>query len=255
MDLQSSPTPKSLTVKKSLDHQVLMSHLNAETLFQDDDDDIVFKPLTEGLGFHQPAKIEVLKSASSTPSLPPTSITPTKMSSTVYHPYQSEDLKRFYLQSQMNPSPQNESLGEQVLVDELLPPAPSTQTDAGIFLKFFAFIVDSIMVTTIVFGMLFASEFFTEVSFLHRFQESEILLNILTLWSVVFISYFTLVERLFETTFGKELLSLKTISEEPMSLQQTLLQAFLVWLGLFSAGLFSLTNVPQKMTGLKTVKV
>lgn len=222
-------------------------------------DDIDFKPVTDGLGFHGNQKAEeAFKNARQQVI---SRATPVRTQHTLEHPftthqrainakapasdYVQSDLALFY----GNEVPEDKA--------ELIIEKPITTASNGI--RLVAFVVDFIIVAAMTWLTFACITFLTDVDFAASLLEGhlDMMIVIGVMYLGYFILYFTILEKFQGGSIGKETLGLKvkTLSGKGPSLLRCFSRTVITLIGLFSLGLTTLVDLPGRITGTRVIKV
>ncbi len=226
MNIETTPLKK-----KSLGHEDLSM------------DDFDFKPLTSGLGFHQPsAEIKTAFTDRNFSQPANSGITTIKKDQTIYQ----NDLSLFY-----NRQPQTE-------------PQVDFKTEKNYHLatkpqRFFAYLTDLAFIFSIVCMVLtvMARMISMDLMELMNSYPNEILPMILTLFTGFYLIYFSIFEKAAQSTIGKILFNLRVVNEknELLDFGSLVLRSFITLTNFISLGLFSYFDLQNKITHSKVIRI
>ncbi|MGE3608937.1 MAG: RDD family protein [Bacteriovoracaceae bacterium] len=234
MNLESTPSKKA--VKPSFNDDLSM-------------DDFEFRPITSGLGFHQPkleeTKISMMEKVIPAPiQAPPISTNALNKDMNVYQ----NDLSIFY--SQQSPAPVSLQV-EEVKEEIYLRLASKTQ-------RVFAYCLDILLVTSLVSLVLFVMAATIEMDIISIWQNypNEITPLVVTLFCGFYLIYFSIFDKTASSTLGKNLLKIRVVgqSNEMLSFTTLFLRSFISLLNFVSLGLFSYFDLQNKVTSSKVVR-
>jgi uncharacterized RDD family membrane protein YckC len=216
---------------------------NEDLLF----DDIDFKPLTSGLGFHQPKTTTEVKPAFADKVVPPPiakrQITPVAKDMNVYQ----NDLSLFYNKTEVKaPVVQEEQRSEPSLRPaRAFPRLAAYIMDVGFLLSVLG------LVMTIMARMARLDLMDMWVSFPHEMTPLA-----LTLFSGFYLIYFAIFEKTQNSTLGKQLLGLRLVDQEGKapSFLLLLFRSFMTLLNFASLGLFAYFDLQGKVSGTRVVE-
>lgn len=211
-----------------------------------DMDDFDFKPITSGLGFHQPKVTEVKPAFIETPV--PKPVVTRKAAQPSSNVYQN-DLSLFY-GHQQPVSKKTERM-------EKIAPAPAKV--AGKVERTAAYILDLAVVGSLLALTLTAMARAMEMDLIEAWMAfpHDMTPLVLILFCGFYLIYFSVFEKTSSSTLGKNLFSLKVISseEEQLSFSTLLLRSLISMLNFISLGLFSWYDLQNKITQSKVVRV
>lgn len=216
----------------------------------DDLDDFEFKPITSGLGFNQTQLTTEIKPAfvESPINKPVTQVTrATRPINNDQMLYQS-DLALFYNQELNN----NQNLiPEQKKETEFRLASKST--------RMLAYVLDLMFVCSVVSLVLVIMAGLIEVDLVETWMNytNEITPLVLSLFTGFYLIYFSIFEKTYQGTLGKNLFSIKVVSEDNklMGLNKLIIRSFISLLNFVSLGLFSYFDLQNKVTNSKVVRV
>jgi uncharacterized RDD family membrane protein YckC len=212
----------------------------------DDLEDFDFKPLTSGLGFHQPAKTTEIKPTitekrMSTPvqSVP---VSPRK-ETTVYQ----NDLSLFY---------GREAIAEVEKVE--VRPVEKTYKLASPTQRITAYLLDMGFVLSCLGVMLTIMSRMIEMDLVETWSAypNEITPLVLTLFAGFYLMYFSIFEKTASSTVGKSLLNLRVVNLDNKSLTfiELMFRSFISLLNFITLGLFSYFDLQSKITSSKVIR-
>lgn len=220
-------------------------------------DDIDFKPLTDGLGFHgnqkaeeviQNARQQVINKSSpvrqSVSEHPFTAHQRNMASKTPAADYVQNDLALFYAKE----APQ----AEEIYVEE------KEVVTASNGARLIAFVVDLIIVAAMTWITFASISYLTGIDFAASLLEGHVDMMIVVgvMFLGYFILYFTILEKFQGGSIGKEALGLKvkTLSGKGPSLLCSFSRTIMTIIGFMSLGLTSLVDLPGKITKTRVIR-
>lgn len=217
-------------------------------------DDFDFKPITSGLGFHQPKPQEVKPIFTdrtipvSIPTTPVVPVSPVKKEMQVYQ----NDLSLFYGQT----SPQGSVSVAAPVMEER---EEKVQRQASKVQRIFAYLVDLLFVTAVLAGVLTVMAQTIDMDMLEVWKSypHEITPLVVTLFIGFYMMYFSIFEKASSSTIGKNLLSIRVVSQNGRSLSFAglLCRSLVSLLNFLSLGLFSYFDLQNKVTGTKVIRI
>lgn len=226
-----------------------------KTMIEIDDlfDDLDFKPITSGLGFHQ--KTNNPKSAF-TDRVTPQAATQTQntmMSNGLAQPAAGEvyqnDLSAFYNNaSAPKVNSQTTSVGE---VKKLK--VASYPARLGAFVADMLFISSLLSIVVVVMARIIHMDAISA----WRSYPQEITPLVISLFVGFYLMYFSVFDKFPGASLGKTLFNLRVVqknNQKPLSFSQLLGRSFITLLGFLSLGLFSYFDLQNKMTNSEVVR-
>ena len=212
-------------------------------------DDFEFKPLTSGLGFNQnQVTTEIKPTFVETPVVRqnPSTIKPTKPVNNDQMLYQS-DLALFYNQELKNNQSVTNNLKKEVEFRLALNSV-----------RIAAYLLDLVFIASLLSLVLVIMARLIEVDLVQTWMNypNEITPLVLSLFTGFYLIYFSIFEKTNQGTLGKNLFSIKVVSEENklLSLNKLLIRSFISLLNFVSLGLFSYFDLQNKVTNSKVVR-
>jgi hypothetical protein len=238
-----------------------MDNNNFDDIFNEDFD---FKPLTDGLGFHDKKEFEskkgdiVKRSMDLKRDLEQASKNHEKITN---NELDLGDLAPFYGKESL--ASKTQALKEQVNSTKKLQPEThdlvyGVEDKASVFIRFFAWVLDItvIMLTFLAALSLIVIGSNIPVDFLLKDKVLEMLLwNTSPLFLLFYVFYFSFLDRTSLSTVGKNLLNLKVVSFDNKSIGygQSLIRATLNLIGLFTLGFINLLDIQGLTSKTKIV--
>jgi hypothetical protein len=230
---------------------------NFDDIFNEDFD---FKPITEGLGFHEKKDFQTEKKS----DLAKQSLELKRDLETAERKLNSHaseldlgELAPFYGQPVARPS-----IPAKQEIENIEAPVAMIEAkdNASVFIRFFAWTLDFVVVgltflatlSLIVVGSGVTFEFMMKPQVLEMF-----LLNTLPIYLMIYLFYFSFLDKTTLSTVGKNLLNLRVVTYEDTKIRYTtsLLRSFIQLLGLLTLGFSNLLDIPGKMTRTKVVNL
>lgn len=213
----------------------------------DDLDDFDFKPLTSGLGFHQPSKTTEIKPTfiekrmsvptQSAPAIP-------RKETSVYQ----NDLSMFYGREV---APEAEKV-ESRPVEKTYKMASTTQ-------RLTAYLLDMGFIISCLGVMLTVMSRVIELDLIDTWNAypNEITPLVITLFAGFYLMYFSIFEKTSTSTVGKSLLNLRVVNSENrgMSFTDLMLRSLITLLNFLTLGLFSYFDLQNKITSSKVIRL
>ncbi len=216
-------------------------------------EDFDFKPITSGLGFHQPKPADVKpvfteRTMPAQTSAGPLPRSAPKKEMTVYQ----NDLSMFYNQ------PQNNNHVAQTVVPE----APSIEDSFRVAkrsLRISAYLVDLFFIVSVLAMVVtvMARTINMDLMEVWSAYPQEITPLVVILFTGFYLIYFSVFEKSPGSTIGKNIYSLKVVdsSNGPLSFSALMLRTFITLTNFISLGLFSYFDLQNKVTNSKVIKV
>lgn len=210
-------------------------------------DDFDFKPITSGLGFHQPKPAELkpvfLEKIISTPVNTTTTINP-KKEMNVYQ----NDLSLFYAASELKTTP---------VIPE--PKAEKIIRTATKVQRLAAYLID----LSLLFGVwaivmtVMARMVKMDLIVLWQTFPQEITPLAFTLFCGFYLMYFSIFEKAASSSLGKNLCGIKVVdnANQNQDFLMLLLRSFITLINIISLGLFSYFDLQNKVTHSKVIRV
>ncbi|HXH31727.1 MAG TPA: RDD family protein [Bacteriovoracaceae bacterium] len=216
-------------------------------------DDFEFKPITSGLGFHQPKQTEIkpvyterIPSVQSTPAPGPSP----KKNENVYQ----NDLSLFYGHAQNHPA--TSTAPAQTPPEEVAEKSYRLATKSQ---RVFAYLTDLALICSILGLVLTVMARTISMDLLAVWEQypAEITPLVITLFCGFYLMYFSIFEKASQSTLGKNLFNLRVLgtNDKPLSLSTLLLRSFVSLLNFVSLGLFSYFDLQSKVTSSKVIRV
>lgn len=228
------------------------SPLEIDDLF----DDLDFKPITSGLGFHQknsnpkPAFTERVtpQSASQTPDKLVTSITQQPAASEIYQ----NDLSAFYNTSS-------------ILQEEAISPSTKKEKEvkrlkvASSGQRFGAFIADLLFISSLlsIVVVVMARIIHMDALSAWRNYPQEITPLVVSLFVGFYLMYFSIFDKFPGASLGKTLFNLRVVekrNQKALSFTQLFVRSFITLIGFLSLGLFFYFDLQNKVTNSEVVR-
>lgn len=212
-------------------------------------DDFDFKPITSGLGFHQPKATEIKPVFTErTILVNPTPVSiPTPKKENVYQ----NDLSLFYGHGTQVPAINLDV--EPVAKEEKVYRLASKPQ------RFFAYVVDLLLVGSVLGLVLTIMSRAIEMDLMEVWLQfpNEITPLVVTLFCGFYLIYFSVFEKTSQSTMGKNLFQLRVTSLEnkSLSLVSLLLRSFIGLVNFVSLGLFSYFDLQNKVTQSKVIRI
>lgn len=211
-----------------------------------DDLDFDFKPITSGLGFHQP-KTEVRPMMQERPmtvaQVAPV-VAPVKKDMNVYQ----NDLAIFYNQAVEKKA---QEVAEQVKEEKFYRLATKPQ-------RIVAYISDVLFLVAVLGMLLTVMARTISMDLLDVWGEfpNEITPLVVTLFCGFYLMYFSIFEKAGQSTLGKSMFNLKVLNRDdsPVGLMTLFIRSCICLLNFVSLGLFSWFDLQNKVTGTKVVR-
>lgn len=209
-------------------------------------DDFDFKPITSGLGFHQPKPVDnkpaMNYSSSSMPVVTPVATQSFAKKENVYQ----NDLSIFYNQQTAAPAPEIEER-----VEKIYRAASKSQ-------RVLAYMLDLVFVTAVV-GLvvtLMARSISMDLMEIWSAYPNEITPLVVVLFAGFYLIYFSIFEKSSTSTLGKNIVGIKvvTTNNELQSFSALMIRTIIGLLNFASLGLFSYFDLQNKVTGSKVIR-
>jgi uncharacterized RDD family membrane protein YckC len=217
-------------------------------------DEIDFKPLNEGLGFHQAqesmekfniAKRNIISNNRIVEMTPKENFISPIMKEKNKPQLMQSDLSMFY-----GHSTNVENIEVQSSQSELIEATTSQ--------RFTAFVIDMIVLAMITIFTFFIIDAIVDLNYISKMKELNqvYLSSTLILFSIYFLIYFSLCDKSSVGSFGKSVIELRVINSSKTNASLTLLfvRNLFCLLSFLSLGLFALVDLPSKITSTKVVK-
>ena len=211
-------------------------------------DDFDFKPITSGLGFHQPRPADIKpvfteKTISAPIQTPATILNTPKKEMNVYQ----NDLSLFYGQPA---AAQRETTAPQI--------EEKTYHKAGKLQRIGAYLLDMMLIMSILSLVLtmMASSIDLDLYDAWMNYPHEITPLVATLFTGFYLIYFSVFEKSSGSTLGKNLFGLRVVSSsnEPLGFIPLILRSLITLLNFFTLGLFSYFDLQNKVTSAKVIR-
>ncbi len=219
-----------------------------------DDFDFEFKPITSGLGFHQPKTPEIKPVFTDRiPSVPSTPVG-APLGKKEMNVYQN-DLSLFYGQASAS-QPTATLAPSQVEAEEVVEEPYRTATRSQ---RVFAYVTDLTLICSVLGIVLTVMARTISMDLLEVWSQfpNEITPLVITLFCGFYLMYFSIFEKASQSTLGKNLFHLRVLGtdDRPLALSSLLLRSVVSLLNFVSLGLFSYFDLQNKVTGSKVVRV
>ena len=222
-------------------------------------DDIDFKPLTDGLGFHGSQKAdEAFKNARQQVI---NRATPARQMQPSEHPFTTHQ-KGMTAKAPASEYVQNDLAlfyGTEKVEQELEHVEEKRMETASHGIRLVAFVVDFLIVAAMTWITFASISYLTGIDFAASLIEGHVDMMIVVgvMYLGYFILYFTILEKFQGGSIGKETLGLKvkTQSGKAPSLLRCFSRTIITLLGFMSLGLTSLVDLPGKITKTRVIKI
>jgi uncharacterized RDD family membrane protein YckC len=209
-------------------------------------EDLDFKPITSGLGFHHNKTTSEIKPAFVEKTIPaPSPKQPVKPVVKDMQVYQN-DLSLFYNKAEIPKNDFTEELRSDVL--------PKAATSAQ---RILSYIVDLGLVTSVLAIVLTVMARMAEMDLVDMWSSfpNEMLPLTLTLFVGFYLMYFSIFEKTLSSTLGKSLFGIRVVdvNGRTPTLLQLIMRSFLMLMNFLSVGLFSYFNLQDKVSNTKVV--
>ena len=219
-----------------------------QTIVEKDDFDFDFKPITSGLGFNQ--KVVEIKPAFTERTVPQVS-SPQRSQVQKESSFYQNDLSIFYGSTQT----QN-SNAPQIEVEEKTEKFYRLSTKSQ---RVFAYSLDLALVLSALGVVLtiMARTIGMDLMTVWESYPSEVNPLAVTLFVGFYMMYFSIFEKTYQSTLGKNLLNLRVVNQENKlnSLSVLLLRSFITLVNFISLGLFSYFDLQNKVTQSKVIRI
>ncbi len=231
--------------------------VNVDDLF----DDLDFKPITSGLGFHhkgnnpKPAFTDRVTPQAATSTPTPVNTAQALKQSTNGEVYQN-DLSAFYNNSAV--AQLKTSLSEQQTTPiEMIEKKFKTATSIN---RFWAYLADLVFISSLlsVVVIVMARMIHMDVVSAWSNYPQEITPLVISLFVGFYMMYFSIFDKYPGASIGKSLFNLKVVKkgdQKPLTFSELFLRSFVTLAGFLSFGLFSYFDLQNKMTSSEVVKV
>lgn len=212
-------------------------------------DDLDFKPITSGLGFHHPQTTQEIKPIA--PERPvmtkPLAVKPVQPDMNVYQ----NDLSMFYghaaAAAKPAPVPEDEA------------PVERTYQKAARSSRVLAFVVDLLIVLVFLALTLTVMARSVDLDVIQIWQSfpNEVTPLVVCLFCGFYFMYFSVLEKSSGSTFGKNLLGIRVVGmdDKLLSFSALALRTFVTLLNFLSLGLFSYFNLQDRLSNSKVIRV
>ena len=209
------------------------------------DDDFDFKPITQGLGFHQnKTTTEIKPMHVERVATTPTQVRPLKPDMNVYQ----NDLSLFYGQK----SETSSATEKQTPIEKVYRLAKNSH-------RVFAYILDLSLVLSVMGLVLTIMARAIDMDLMTAWSEypNEITPLVVTLFCGFYIIYFSIFEKTSSSTLGKGLMGLRVVDLDNRDQRFVMLviRAVISLLSFVSLGLFSYFDLQNKVTGSKIIRI
>ncbi|MCO4792943.1 MAG: RDD family protein [Bacteriovoracaceae bacterium] len=225
-------------------------------VFDFDDNDFDFKPITKGLGFHKDKKEE--KRTRVKPKKSPSVINNFTNSEAPTAPQaQNTELEAFYSNSQPAMRSDFDQIKSKPISKQRKAKKKIKLQEAPAFNQFCAFAIDFIMIsmaTGLTLGLLIAISGFEYSLLVKSLGELEVTKYVLSLFMIFYMSYFTILD--IAGTVGKSAMGIKLVSSDgqKLKMKHTFVRAFVSLLSFVALGLPNLVDFQGKLSDTKLVK-
>lgn len=214
-------------------------------------DDVAFRPITDGLGFHHNQTSSKATEAVSRVQMPAPARTMKPMAQTpTAHEVVKSDLQLFY---HHQGTPLDVVQPERVLEEEI-----KADKKASWGPRILAYAVDLSVLLIIVMASAKILSIATSISFADLVWEGnvEIVSTLIVLFCFFYVLYFSVSEKVQGRTFGKELVGIrvKSIYRVPLTLDVLMLRSLISLLSFISLGVCALVDLHGKLTSTHVVK-
>ena len=217
-------------------------------------DEIDFKPLNEGLGFHQAQESMEKFNIAKRNIISNNKIVEMTPKENFISPMMKEKNKPQLLQSDLSMFYGHSANTENIEVKT----NQFDLTEATTSQRFTAFAIDMIILAMITVFTFFVIDAIADLNYISKMKELNqvYLSSTLILFSIYFLIYFSLCDKSSVGTFGKSVIELRVVNSSKTNASLTLLfvRNLFCLLSFLSLGLFAIVDLPSKITSTKVVK-